>query len=221
MERHYIVVEELFSSNPTSSKVLIAVSKDDGANWGSDRSLFNADWNFFSIDTAIKVGNKPTAIDFPQIATDGVNLFISGDQFAPNSYVGNSLTTIPLSVLEASNPGTSSLSYTPLPTGLKLTMEAVSDPAGGCYLIGYDGMSNAEGEYVTVSHSGSSAPPYQIPVGIIDDLSVTTLVATEIGGQLIDASDRRVIDAKLVGGELFAVAEVAPPGGGDTTSALV
>jgi len=102
-------------------------------------------------------------------------------------------------------------------TGLAMTMDVVADPNGGAYFIGYDGKSNAAGDYVTIARTdtaGTIKNTYQVSVGNIDNLSVGTLAATEPSGHSIDASDRRVIDAKLVGSDLFAVAEISPiPGG--------
>jgi len=100
---HYIIFEELYGSN-SQSKILIAVSKDAGPSGLSDPTTFNQDWKFYSINTSIKAGNKTTAIDFPQAATDGVNLYISGDQFSGNKYVGDSETIIPLSMIESHTP---------------------------------------------------------------------------------------------------------------------
>ena len=84
----FIVTEELFKGNSTQSKILVAVSHDANPNDG---------WDFFSVDSQFPFNGKLTAADYPQSATDGVNLFITSDQFASNgSYFGSHVTVIPL-----------------------------------------------------------------------------------------------------------------------------
>jgi hypothetical protein len=57
-------------------------------------------------------------------------------------------------------------------------------------------------------HNTHDQEHISVSVGNIDNLSVGTLAATEPSGRDIDASDRRIIDAKLVGSDLFALAEI-------------
>ena len=92
----FIVTEELYKSNSPQSKILIAVSHDAQPT-GNPK-----DWDFFSINSQYRFnGNgKPTAADYPQSDIDGVNLFISSDQFGGSAYFGSVITTISLSEIE-------------------------------------------------------------------------------------------------------------------------
>jgi len=210
---HYIVVEDLYGGN-SQSKVLIAVSDSvPFSHFGSDSAAdFNSHWDFYSIDGTVKVsGGKTTSIDFTQAAVDNGNLYISGDQFSGSTYVGNSETIVPLAQIESltSNGRTDinalSSQYNPHMSSLKATMAVVTDPrASGALFVGYDGDVVNGHDSVTIAHELPTGAIRTSYVAVdapraVDSLSVTTLTATEPSGQKIDASDRRVIDAKLDG----------------------
>ena len=101
-------------------------------------------------------------------------------------------------------------------TPIKETLDVAGNPGKGAFFVGYDGYSkNGVDEYVTIGYydEKSKQTPFFTPreVGDIDNLGVTTLVAIEPNGDLLDASDRRINDVKVIGNDLFAVTEVVPP----------
>jgi hypothetical protein len=208
----FIVTEELYKSNSPQSKILIAVSHDAQPT-GNPK-----DWDFFSINSQYKFNGKPTAADYPQSDIDGENLFIASDQFGGNKYFGSVITKISLSDIENGPAG--SISYSQFMadtlTPIYETLDVAGSPGKGAFFVGYDGYSENGYEYVTIGYYDESTAQLTSPfptvyVGKIDNLEVTTLVATEPNGDLLDASDRRINDVKVIGNDLFAVTEVVPP----------
>jgi hypothetical protein len=203
---HFIVTEELFKANSKQSNILIAVSHDANPNDG---------WDFFSINSQYSFNGKLTAADYPQSDTDGVNLFITSDQFSGSSnYFGSVVTVIPLSSIENGAAGSISYSQFVPNTPIKETLDVVGYHEKGAFFVGYDGFSQAGDEFVTIGYyngsTGQERPFPTVDVGDIDNLGVNPLVATQPNGHLLDANDRRITDVKIIGNDLFAVTEVVP-----------
>jgi len=200
----FIVTEELFKGN-SQSKLLIAVSHDANPNHG---------WDFFSINSQYSFDGKRTAADYPQSDTDGVNLFITSDQFSGSNYFGSVVTVIPLSSIENGAAGSISYSQFVPKTPIKETLDVAGYHEKGAFFVGYDGYSQAGDEFVTIGYYNDSTAQTTIKkvnVGDIDNLSVDPLVAAQLNGHLLDANDRRITDVKVIGNDLFAVTEVVPP----------
>ena len=108
----------------------------------------------------------------------------------------------------------------------------LQEPRKGAFFVGYDGYSIVKDdghglhevvEVVTIAYYNDSTGETtvsKVDVGQIDNLNVQKLVAAEPNGtkgasdvqvpQLLDASDRRINDVKVIGNDLFAVTEVVP-----------
>jgi hypothetical protein len=206
----FIVTEELYGKS-TDSNILIAVSHD--AQPTGDPK----DWDFFSINSQYRFNGKPTAADYPQSDIDGVNLFISSDHFGGSAYLGSVITKISLSEIEHGPAESIDYSQISASTPIRETLDVAGNPGKGAFFVGYDGYSeNGVDEYVTIGYYDDGKELQRttfssVPVGNIDNLKVKTLVAVEPNGDLLDASDRRINDVKVIGNDLFAVTEVVPP----------
>ena len=217
----FIVTEELYKSNSLQSKILIAVSHD------AQPTSNPKDWDFFSINSQYRFdGNgKRTAADYPQSDIDGEHLFISSDQFSSNAYFGSVITMISLSDIE-SGPA-HSINYsrftppTPItPTGSRFleTLDVAGSPGKGAFFVGYDGYSekNSLGENVSVvtidyyDESTKQTAFSTVDVGKIDNLEAPLFAIEPNRDLLLDASDRRINDVKVIGNDLFAITEVVP-----------
>jgi hypothetical protein len=203
----FIVTEELYGKS-TDSNILIAVSQDAEPN-GNPK-----DWDFFSINSQYRFNGKPTAADYPQSDIDGVNLFLTSDQFGGSAYLGSVITKISLSDIESGPAGSINYSQLIANTPIKETLDVAGNPGKGVFFVGYDGYSKKGiGECVTIGYYDEESQRTtfsSVPVGNIDNLKVKTLVAIEPNGDLLDASDRRINDVKVIGNDLFAVTEVVP-----------
>ena len=200
----FIVTEDSYS---TQSNILIAVSHD------ASPTGYPNDWDFFSINSQYTINGKVTAADYPQSDIDGINLFITSDQFRGNKYFGSVITKISLSDIEYGPADSINYSHFIANTPIKETLDVAGNPGKGAFFVGYDGYSKRGSEYVTIAYydedTGKTTVYDPIKVGDIDNTNVQTLVATEPDGYLLDASDRRITDVKVIDGHLFAVTEVA------------
>ena len=217
----FIVTEMLYKHNSTKSKIAIAVSHDADPNDG---------WEYFYINTQTEnpINDKLTAADYPQADISGEYLYITSDQFSKKSYYGSLVSIVSLSsIYQDINEPFKEITDSDLhqfwpKTTFKQTLDvaadigsAIGDDGSGAFFVGYDGQSeggNEGNEYVTIAYydeDTANTTVWKINVNNIDNTSLNPLVATEPEGYALDAGDRRITDAKVIDGHLFAVTEVA------------
>lgn len=201
----FVAVEETYKSSSTVSNMLYAVSHDANPFDG---------WDFFSLNMQVSIAGKKTGMDYPQLDTDGLNYFVTTDQYSGNTEIAPLVTVGSLASIESGATGASPPVRQFVPqTPMTMPLDVAALPGKGAFLVGYSGYSQGTHQYVTIDYyadATNTTTSGVYDVGAIDTTSVKTLVASEPNGHVLDASDRRVNDAKVIGSDLYVVTETVP-----------
>jgi hypothetical protein len=192
-----------------ASKIYVAVSKTSDPTMG---------WWKGSINALTVISTKNCWADYPGFAIDEEAVYITNNMFEHESgnYAGVRLWIFPKTGIYAGGAIGESI-YDPI-TGISaesLTCQPAhvfgTAPTGvGTYLVGYDALTDGTNEYIQTIRVDNplSTPSFILDftsMGDLEDFSMSVPEAPQMGGsELIDAGDRRALNAVYRDGKIAA-----------------
>lgn len=212
-----------YGSPTNSSRIFVAVSKDDNPSDG---------WYFAAINSKIIASGKESWADFPGLAVDSNAVYITSNIFSfaatGGVYGGTRLWIISKASLYSGGTASANL-YDPQNAAgaIYTTMQPAhtygSLPGSiGTFLASYSGLTDQTDEYVGIIliNNPLSAPTFTnqyIDIGKIDNLNLVDLPGAPQPGSsnTIDVGDRRTLCALWKNNNLWITTTVVPPSGAD------
>ena len=203
--RYVVVVDEL-NSTSTQSNLLVAVSVDSNPADG---------WHFQAINATQVVGGVTTWADYPMVAVDGKNVYISTNQFdLKGNYVEN--ITYTLNDFTGTSGGIYGGGNSNVTVNLNygqnnaFTYQVAAGAGVGAFYVSYLGDALSVQAYSSTTNSYSAWNT--VSLGTIDVGSGNYTVAEMGSATPLDGGDFRIPSAKYYNGFLYGVMEVVPPG---------
>ncbi len=212
----FIVVALEQNDTNKTSRIDVAISKTSDPNGG---------WNTIAINSAITLKGKAYWTDFPNVASDGSAVYVTGNLFGfRGGYGGSRLWIINQSTLSSKiyDPGATTGLGT---NAFSMAPAQVYGSASGTFLVS-TGFTDKKGNdflsVIKVSSPLTTATFSNTYVTLGNITSGTVPAATQLGGaKTIDAGDTRAANAVWRDGVLWTASTISPTSGADSGQATV